>query len=496
MLTAEVIEGFVNTFLKKRFDGPVETPDCHREWWDMCCSPHKFVAIAAPRNHAKSTAITHSYVLANIVFRERTFILLVSDTEAQASFFLNDLKQELIENEDIVKVFGVRGLIKDSQTDFIVEFEDGYQARVIAKGSEQKLRGLKWDQRRPDLLVLDDLENDEIVMNDDRRKKFRDWFSGALIPCKSINGIVRFVGTILHMDSMLMRFMPRERNKENLVTPLCTKGPFKTAWYSAIYKAHTPKFENILWPTRCTRDFLEGERNHFLSQGQPDKYSQEYLNQPIDESMAFFRRTDFRKMVEEDFKKNKIFYIGCDLAVTTATEADYTAFVVGGVDQDGILNIVETIRERIDSVDIVSTILALNKKYDPQYFFFEKGAITNSILPHLQVAQIEQDNFVTTELFARVVDKKQFAHSIQARMRSGRVKFDKDSEWWGDLEQECLRFPRDAKNDQVDALAMLGYGVNKWIDAPTAKELEEEDYLEDFVLSGLDKEGISEWTGY
>lgn len=495
-LTSEKIEGLVNLFLRKRFDGPTEIPECHREWWKMCCSEHKFVAIAAPRNHAKSTAITHSYTLASILLRERQFVLLVSDTEAQASFFLNDIKRELIENEDIVKVFSVKGLVKDTETDFIVQFEDGHQARIIAKGSEQKLRGIKWDSKRPDLIICDDMENDEIVMNDDRRKKFRDWFSGALLPCRSSNGIIRYVGTILHMDSMLQRLMPRDHDKRNTETPLSIKAPIKAPWYSIIYKAHTPDFQHILWKDRWPEEKLKEERAHYISQGQGDKYAQEYLNTPIDEANAFFKRSDFVSMKDKDYDTNKVFYIGCDLAVTTKTENDYTAFVVGGVDEEGFLNIVETIRARMDSVEIVETILNLNKRYEPQYFFFEKGAITNSILPHLIVRSIDTDNFVSYELFARTVDKKQFAHTVQARMRTGRVKFDKDSDWFLTLESECLRFPRDAKNDQVDALAILGFGVQKFVEAPTKKEEEEEEYLEEMIMSGHYEEGRSEITGY
>ena len=49
LLTAEHIEGFVEGCLKSNFDTPSDIPECHREWWQMCCSKHKFVAIAAPR---------------------------------------------------------------------------------------------------------------------------------------------------------------------------------------------------------------------------------------------------------------------------------------------------------------------------------------------------------------------------------------------------------------------------------------------------------------
>lgn len=462
----------------------------------MCTSPHPFVAIAAPRNHAKSTAITHSYTLANIAMRQRDFILIVSDTEQQASYFLNDLKKEFTDNEDLIKIFGVQGLSKDAETDMIIDFDSGYQARVIAKGSEQKLRGIKWNNKRPNLIICDDLENDEIVMNDERRKKFRNWFSGALLPCRSVNGIVRYVGTILHMDAMLQRLMPREQDKRVIRTPLYNKSPVGSSWMSAIYWAHDSNFKHILWPERWPREKLEAERQHYISQGQGDKYAQEYLNRPLDEANAYFRKTDMPSMHDKDYKSRKVYYVGVDLAFTLAQSADYTVFVVGGVDDDGITNIVEIIHERMDSVEAVETMLALNKKYQPQYFFFEKGAMTNSVLPHLHKAMEENNNYFSYELLPRIVDKVQFAQTIRSRMRIGRVRFDKKENWFLDFEQECLRFPRDAHDDQVDALAMLGRGVEKFMEAPTDKEVDNENYMEAMRESDLYEAGRSEVTGY
>ena len=106
-LTADVMKGFVGSVLSKRFDGSVPSPACHYEWWELCTSEARNVAIAAPRGFAKSTAITVAFGLASILFRERRFILLVSDTEAQAAGFLNLMKQELTENEDLQRLFSL-----------------------------------------------------------------------------------------------------------------------------------------------------------------------------------------------------------------------------------------------------------------------------------------------------------------------------------------------------------------------------------------------------
>jgi predicted phage terminase large subunit-like protein len=504
-LTAEEIYGFSEMFLRRDFDEASETPQAHLEWWEMCCDPHPQVAIAAPRGHAKTTGVTLTYGLATICFRERSFVLIVSDTFDQATMFVGALKKELSENEDLMKMFGIKGIDakvggKDTESDFIVMFEDGHQARVIGKGAGQRLRGLLWDKKRPDLVLLDDLENDEIVLNKERRESFRKWFMAALLPVISKRGIFRYIGTILHMDSMLERLMPKPYMKDVERTELCEKGSKKRSWYSAKYKAHNRDFSQILWPARWTEEELKQKRQSYLDDGQGDKYAQEYLNQPIDESTAEFRRTDFTPMDESDraaaFQKRMHFYVGTDLATKSDQKTDFSVFAVGGVDDKGLLHVIDVIRGRFDSVELCDIILDINKRYDPHYFFFEKGAITNSILPVLSLKMIEDDNYVTTQLMARVVDKVQYAQAIKQRMRTHRVKFDMNQEWFPDFEQEALRFPRDLHDDQVDALAILGHGVKQFVEAATLQQKADEDYEEERSSSGVLEAGRSSYTGY
>lgn len=160
ILTKEVVEGFVGSILASKFDDAVKTPDFHREGWELFTSKNKMVALSAPRGHAKTTGMTVSYGLATLLFRERKFMLLVSDTESQAAMFLGYFKEQLQENQALIEVFGLKrndkGLvqfIKDTETDIIVEMEDGHRFRVIAKGAEQKLRGLIWSGSRPDIIL-------------------------------------------------------------------------------------------------------------------------------------------------------------------------------------------------------------------------------------------------------------------------------------------------------------------------------------------------------
>src|ERR1700741_4921219 len=107
-VTPDMVQGFVSSILSQGFDGAVDSPPFHREVWELCCSEQRYVAIAAPRAHAKSSAVTLGYGLSTLLFRERKFMLLVSDTESQSALFLGAFKQALQDNKDLIELFDIK----------------------------------------------------------------------------------------------------------------------------------------------------------------------------------------------------------------------------------------------------------------------------------------------------------------------------------------------------------------------------------------------------
>ena len=504
-LTADVVAGFVGSILSKRFDESVASPDFHHELWELACSEYQYVAVAAPRGHAKSTAGTISYGLASLLFRQSDFCVIVSDTESQAAAFVGAMKDEVTTNEDLIELFGIakdeKGavkLLKDTETEMIVQFTDGHKFRVLAKGAEQKLRGSLWNGKRPNLVLVDDLENDELVMNKDRRTKLRRWFFGALVPLMSPKGRMRIWGTILHMDSLLESFMPRFADKmtkeENLkVLSLRTKG----MWKSVKYRAHDPKMTMFLWPERFGKEYFQAKREEFAAQGIPDVYSQEYLNEPIDDSVAYFKLRDLVERTKEDGKKRLRYYITGDLAISEKETADYSVFVVGGMDEDRILHVVNVIRDRLDGKEIVDIILALHRTYEPEAIGIEEMQISKAIGPFLREEMVAQNTFpMIVPMKHNNKDKIQRSRSLQARVRARAVRFAKEEEWYPNLEDELLKFPRARHDDQVDALAYLGLLVDRMIEAQTDEEIEEEEYDREFRQPGNVFDGRSAITGY
>jgi len=496
MLDAQTIHGFVQACLQRKFDKPKATPACHLEWWNLCCSDKKQIAIAAPRRHAKSTAITFSYVLAAVLFREHRFVIICSDTETQSSLFLGDIKQELIENEDLIKLFGVKKFNKLSETDIIVELEDGHTFRIMAKGAEQKLRGLKWDNRRPDLIICDDMENDEAVMNGDRREKFRRWFYGALMPARGTGGKIIIVGTILHMDSLLERIMTPAKRQFFVEEDLKSYSTDHRAIWTAIkYRAHNEDFSKILWPEQWPKSALQKERQAFLEQGLSDVYSREFLNYPIDESIAYFKRDDFLPLTQDDREAKVEYYSAVDFAISTNERSDYTVIATVGVNSEGDLLVVNIRRGRWDAAEIVEEMFSVHHRYKPELFIVETGAIQKSLGPFLNKEMNQRGTYINLYPVTPTKDKQSRARSLQARMRAGGIRFDKDRTWYPTLEDEMARFPRDRHDDQVDALAWIGLVLDKIIEAPSAQDEAEEEY-QDMLSQSFEMQGRSRFTGY
>ena len=503
-LSAEVLEGFICSVLRRNFDDPADNADFHKEIWQYVCSPSSKVAIAAPRNHAKSTVVTHAYTLAAVLFREQTYVIIVSDTVGQSVQFLGDIKKELLENEDLRNLFGVKEFLKDTEDDLICSMDDGHLFRIQAKGSEQKLRGLKWKNRRPGLIVGDDMENDEIVMNRDRRLKFKRWFYGALLPALSDKGKIRLVGTILHLDSLLENLMPSSLlktisggHKSLIREDLKEYTDIRLSWKSIKYRAHTDDYSKLLWPQKKSAKEFRAMKDDYARQGLSDVYSQEMFNVPVDEADTFFKKQDFVAMTGDHKKKKLLYYITCDLAVSQSQKADYSAFCVAGMDDENKLHLVHVVKERLDSLQIVDTMLALQRIYKPVLFGIEKGVIQKSIGPYLNEAMQERNEYISIALLAPSADKLTRARSIQARMRAGAVRFDKDSDWYQSFEDELIRFPRDRHDDQVDAWAYMGLMLDKMWETPSEKEDEDEEYrLMVRKLQSDDMVGRSPVTGY
>lgn len=185
------------------------------------------------------------------------------------------------------------------------------------------------------------------------------------------------------------------------------------------------------------------------------------------------------------------------MAISKDETADYSVFVVAGVDENKTLHVRNVIRERLDGREIVDMIMALHKAYLPEIIGIEEMQVSKAIGPFLR------EEMVRTGVFPSILalkhggkDKIARARSIQARVRAHGVKFDKSQDWYAIFEDELTKFPRSKRDDQVDAFAYIGMMLDSLIEAPTQQEIEDEFYYDEFQKSGLSEMGRNKYTGY
>ena len=132
---------------------------------------HRFLGVAAPRESSKSTLLSFIYPTHQICFKKRRFIVIVSNTYSKAARTLENIKKEFKDNMVLQRDYPIT-ITKDSEGDSIFRWGDGFETRVLCKGAEQmgSVRGEKFGAYRPDLIIIDDIEDDEMVRNPDRRR--------------------------------------------------------------------------------------------------------------------------------------------------------------------------------------------------------------------------------------------------------------------------------------------------------------------------------------
>ncbi len=488
-LTPDVVEAFTLRYLHARYDDPKPIPPFHRRAWALYCTPYSRCAIAAPRGHAKSSSLTFAWTLANLCFRAESYVILLGSSEELAIEQLGDMTLELSENEELIRDFQIAKFVVMAKTEIIVEFLDGEQFRVLARGAQQKIRGRKWRGRRPGLIVADDLEDDEQVEKAERRQAFKKWFFRAVIPALSRTGRIRYHGTIIaNKDTLLARIL---RNK---------------TWNTLFFKAHRGfnDFRDILWPEQFSEETLRSIRDGYVAEGDAAGYSNEYLNSPINEGTRFLRPDWFLPMQPEDHGKDKKYILGVDLAISKADTANRTAMVVNGKDKENKLYFVDVDKGRWDTEEIFEKLFEMAEKWDIEAFVIEDGHILKAMLPLLRKELMKRNLAIPVLPISNLKDKKVKGRSYQKKLRAGLCSFDKESSWYDEFEGENLDFTGvgdSVLDDQFDAAAIC---ARAWDVLP---ELEELDFLDgddydEYLLEikmrnkKVALEGRSKVTGY
>jgi len=436
---SEDIEQFGQYFFPHHLS--LNTPEFHKEIFDLYESDKTRIAIAAPRGHAKST-ITDLVFLAWCICNKKVhFVLLCSDTYSQATLFLETVKAEFESNDKLKDFYGIMVSPKWSEGEIIA---NGIMIKAIGAG--MKVRGLKYLENRPDLILVDDLENDELVENKDRREKLERWFNGALIPCMSKDGRAIIIGTILHYDSLLSKMISIDKYTE---------------YSKKVYKAITEG--KALWPEHLSIDELNQIKADYQSKGHGFLFYQEYQNDPISDENRKFKIEKFKYFTDEESNDlNLRNYIAIDRAYSKEKSADSTGITVVGIDQLNNWYVRQAERFKGTEHELISKIFDLKDYYKPVKIGIEQKAFEYTIKPTLDGEMRRRNEFFIVEELKDLGRNKNIRiEGLIPRFESGSIFLKKDQI---DLIDELVRFPKAAHDDLSDSLSYhldLSKNVNR-----------------------------------
>lgn len=423
---------------------------------------HAFFACEAPRGSAKSTVLAFLKPVHRICFKQKRFIVIVQNTYKKAVGTLEGIKDEIRWNTRLMEDFGIT-LEKDSEGDSIFRHRDGYRTRVLCKGAEQigSIRGEKFGAYRPDYILVDDLEDDEMVKSIERRQSLKDLYDNALIPAGDIKNLdVDVIGTILHDDSLMSELVSNNKYLN-----------YRKLFFKARVINATTGEKESLWPERWSVEDLDT-----MEKEKPETFAKEMQGDPSSGSLETIRREDFRYWrIEEgcailyggngevvsrwklrDCKAG----VGIDLAWESKEVNDFAAIVPGLVTPaNDLLVDAYVVKKGLRPDEFENIVFDMNARYEAMTgkricFGFEKAKLEKVMKWFLQEAMKRRNkwlwfkdiNWGTQDKISRIMFR------IANRYTQHSVYHQKGM---GDLENQLIRLRSAAHDDLADALGML-----------------------------------------
>lgn len=446
-------------------------------------------AIAAPRGHAKSTNFTFKDTLHAVLYQYKHYPIILSDSSDQAEGFLTDIKTELEENRNIIEDFGIlKG--KVWKTGVILTSTD---IKIEAIGSGKKIRGRRHRNWRPDLIVLDDIENDENVNTPEQRKKLESWFYKAVSKAGDTYTDIVYIGTILHYDSLLSKVLKNPEYHSFKYRGVISFSDNDSLWNS--WETIYTDLENDL-RQEDAREFFEANIEEMLegtevlweaklsyydlmiikiSEGEAS-FNSEIQNDPIDPDSCTFNEEwfDFYDEDSIDFKDSRFIFVGAnDPSLGKNKRSDTSSIIILAKDTiSGYIYILEASIERRKPDAIIDDAIETSKRLKRDYkkplykFGVETVQFQHFFKDVMAKKSAEAGEYLPIEEINSIQNKNMRIESLQPFVKNKYLKFNPRHKT---LLQQLKEYPMGKNDDGPDGLEMavrlaLGIKTNTKVD--------------------------------
>ncbi len=394
---------------------------------------NSLACIVAFRGSGKSTLVTFSYTLWAILgVQQKKFVLIICQTQAQARQHMANLKYELEQNVLLKSDLGpFREDIGSGEWAMSSLVFKNSGARVMIASLDQSIRGIRHHEHRPDLIILDDIED----INSTKTSESRE-----IIPLGDIGTRIVLIGNLLHEDSLMMRLKKKIDTQE-------MRGIFR--WYPLIDGAG-----QCLWPGK----FDTPEKIDELKQriGDEAAWYREYLLRIISGVERVIHPEWITSYDTLPSKKSEEFhatYYAADLAISQSASADYTAIVGAQIFGHGDSLRIYILPNPINSRLTFPDVIACMKTIVPQLQNVDQLFVEAQGFQEGYVQTMIHDGYNHVKGVKVTTDKRTRLAITGELLRSGKVLFpDTGCE---ELISQIVNFGSERHDDLADAFSML-----------------------------------------
>lgn len=303
-----------------------------------------------PRGFSKTT-LNNAINLYDTVTDGNTFCVYISESGSHAQTQLANIRHELETNELLREAYGdVVPTRADSEkwTSDQLQLKNG--AVLVARGRGSQVRGINYRGRRPNKLLLDDVEDYESVSTPEQRKKTVDWFYGAVVPAG--NEMSGATGEDQTQEPLQITVLGTLLGPETLLTKIAQDPTFNTVRFGA----KLPDGE-MLWTYKMSEVAYSKKRQQYLKVGQLATFALEYDSTVRADETAKFKKENVQSYMLVPHSDLIQIAMALDPAISERAGADHAALmVVGRRAADGMLFVLDewggvgkTPREKVDA---------------------------------------------------------------------------------------------------------------------------------------------------
>ena len=352
-LLKEDSEFFIEFFLADSLDMPV--PEFHKEIWGLLTDQNKErILLAIPRDHAKTT-LAKLVVIWYWLFTSHRFCVYLSNTAPIAKGACRDI-MEFMRSPNFVEIYGEIKVIKQAENEGLWVFDlplgEGRVKRCILRGlgQGQQMRGINIDNQRPDIAVVDDVEDNENTESELQQRKLDRWMFGPFLKALARKKKIIWLGNMLAKTSLLARLSRSVR--------------WNPVVFGCLVKDVATGALAPLWPGKWSVPALQDDFKEYKENGLVETWMCEMMNMPGHGENGFTADLiNYQAVPNPDGLAAA--WISIDPAFGENSTNDETCIAVHGIPKDGRCPMtVEEFHGRVDEHEMFRQTVAFAMKWN------------------------------------------------------------------------------------------------------------------------------------